>query len=741
MKEVAIYGKGGIGKSTLTSNISAALAIKGKKILQIGCDPKHDSTVLLLGGRRITTVLDYIKQTGPLEYNLNEVLFSGYMGIGCIEAGGPKPGVGCAGRGIITAFDFLDKFHIKYDYDLIMYDVLGDVVCGGFAVPIRNEYADEIYIVSSGEYMSLYAANNILRGIQNYGKKNRVAGILFNARNLENEEEKVRAFADATGLPIFASVPRAAAFERAERLKQTTVEAGEKELADIFIKIADDMLAEHELHAARPLTDEELEECIMNVGINGKKNKVKYRTTDKENFMYDSEQDKENQETKIHSYEGGYLSKNVIREEPLHGCAFNGAVTMGIHLKDAVILAHSPRSCTYLSYQTVSSSGRRALFERGTVLSSSLIPNLLSTDMDEGDMVFGGTDKLIKKVRSLMDSPVKPRAIVIISSCPSGIIGDDIDKAKEYATPETPIITIKTDGNLNGDYLQGMLLCYTELARQVIDKETEPEGRLVNIVFEKVVSKNTETNFKVISGLLSRMGIEVNCRFLTNTSYDQLAGFKRASLNLLAYKDYTGLILEDFFKKNYGLEFFERQFPVGFAETEKWILGIGDYFGERNTALEVIAEHKGIYKREIAKVRKKLEGKTLMIVTYNHDVDWILRAALDCGMKVIKVGILNFSQDEGFRSELDEIDDIDVVEKYNRDDLPHDIELLKPEILLTNYQSAEVRGKHFTDTIPMCPDVGFYSGLDMVKRWGNLMKNSFEGEWQNDKYLLDKYYT
>lgn len=741
MKEVAIYGKGGIGKSTLTSNISAALAVKGKRVLQIGCDPKHDSTRLLLGGKRITTVLDYIKETGPLDYKLNRVLFKGYMGIGCIEAGGPKPGVGCAGRGIITAFDFLDKFKIKEDYDLIMYDVLGDVVCGGFAVPIRNEYADEIYIVSSGEYMSLYAANNILRGIQNYGKKNRVAGILFNARNLKNEEERVRAFADAVGLPIFASVPRAEAFERAERLNQTTVEAGEKKLADIFMKIADDMLADHGLYPARPLTDEELEDCIINLGLRGKGDEIGYSARDKENLMPKGDTDRDSRETNEYSYEGGYLSKNVIREEPLHGCAFNGAVTMGVHLKDAVILAHSPRSCAYLSYQTVSSSGRRALFERGTVLSSSLIPNFVSTDMDEEDMVFGGTDKLIAKVKTLMESPDKPKAIVIISSCPSGIIGDDIDKAKELTTPETPVITIKTDGNLSGDYLQGMLLCYTELARQVVDKEIEPEDKLVNIVFEKVVSKNTETNFQVIKGFLTRMGIEVNCRFLTDTTYEKLKGFKRASLNLLAYRDYTGLILEDFFKKNYGLKFFDRQFPVGFAETEQWLIGIGDYFGERNTALEIIAEHRAAYEDEIRELGMKLAGKSLMIVTYNHDVDWILRAALDCGMKVVKVGILNFSQDEGFRSELNEITHIDVVENYDRDELQQDIELLKPDVLLTNYQSSEVRGEYFTDTIPMCPDVGFYSGLNMAKRWGNLMKNRLEGEWQNDGYLLEKYYS
>ncbi len=150
-QEIAIYGKGGIGKSTLSANLSAALADSGKRVLQIGCDPKHDSTRLLLNGRKINTILDYIKITGALDYKKEDILFQGYHGIGCVEAGGPEPGVGCAGRGIITSFELLEQFKIKEDYDLILYDVLGDVVCGGFAVPIRREYADTIFLVTSGE--------------------------------------------------------------------------------------------------------------------------------------------------------------------------------------------------------------------------------------------------------------------------------------------------------------------------------------------------------------------------------------------------------------------------------------------------------------------------------------------------------------------------------------------------------------------------------------------------------------
>ena len=401
MKELAIYGKGGIGKSTLSANISAALSLKGKRILQIGCDPKHDSTRALMGGKRITTVLDYIRATGPLDCKLEDILFTGFHEIGCIEAGGPRPGVGCAGRGIITSFELLEKFHIKEEYDLILYDVLGDVVCGGFAVPIRREYADTIFLVTSGEYMAIYAANNILRGIKNYDdEKCRVAGILYNSRNVKDEDLRVRRFAEAVGLPVFARIPRDDVFAQAEKENCTVVEMEQEtggRVSSIFAEIADKILEVPTLYPAKPLTDEDLEELILY----GKKNA--------EPVVKKEAQMEQKEEKKNASYDKGYLSKNVLRNEPLHGCAFSGAMTMSIHLRDALILAHSPKSCTFLTYQSMTSSGRRSLFERGTILPVSLMPNIISSEMDESDMVFGGTDKLLQAVRKVKTMDPMPK--------------------------------------------------------------------------------------------------------------------------------------------------------------------------------------------------------------------------------------------------------------------------------------------------------------------------------------------
>ncbi|MCQ2501201.1 MAG: nitrogenase iron protein NifH, partial [Lachnospiraceae bacterium] len=267
--EIAVYGKGGIGKSTISANLSAAMAVQGRKVLQIGCDPKHDSTRLLMHGETIQTVMEYLKETDPEFADPFDVLREGFKGIGCVENGGPKPGVGCAGRGIISSFEFLNKFKVKDRYDTVVYDVLGDVVCGGFAVPIRREYADVIVLVTSGEYMALYAANNILRGIHSYDGDTecRVAGIVYNERRLPDEDGRVQRFADAVGLPILKKVPRSDAFARAEMEHVTLQELEQCEYEKgVFRELADQIRPGMKLYPAKPLEDMELERVVLQTG-------------------------------------------------------------------------------------------------------------------------------------------------------------------------------------------------------------------------------------------------------------------------------------------------------------------------------------------------------------------------------------------------------------------------------------------------------------------------------------------
>ena len=227
MLKIAIYGKGGIGKSTMTSNLAAAFSFSGKKVIQIGCDPKADSTMNLLGGRTLTPVMDLLRDDRDPE-TIEDISAIGYGGVVCIETGGPTPGLGCAGKGIITTFNILKELELveRVKPDVILFDVLGDVVCGGFAAPIREGYADEVMIVTSGEKMALYAADNINKAVKNFEDRSyaKVRGILLNKRNVPDEDAKVREFASERNLDIISVIPRSDDINVAEEQGKTVIE-------------------------------------------------------------------------------------------------------------------------------------------------------------------------------------------------------------------------------------------------------------------------------------------------------------------------------------------------------------------------------------------------------------------------------------------------------------------------------------------------------------------------------------
>ena len=251
MLKVAIYGKGGIGKSTVTSNLAAAFANMGKRVIQIGCDPKADSTINLLGGEPLRPVMNFMREEDEEPDELAQISKEGYGGILCIETGGPTPGLGCAGRGIIATFQLLEDMDLfaHYKPDVVLYDVLGDVVCGGFAAPIREGYAEKVLIVTSGEKMALYAANNISSAVRNFEDRSyaRVFGIVLNHRNVENEMEKVQAFSEKIGVPIVGEVPRSDEIIRWEDQGKTVIEGNpDSEISKCFFDLAELLLKEEE---------------------------------------------------------------------------------------------------------------------------------------------------------------------------------------------------------------------------------------------------------------------------------------------------------------------------------------------------------------------------------------------------------------------------------------------------------------------------------------------------------------
>ncbi len=272
MRKVAIYGKGGIGKSTTTQNTVAALAEAGKKVMVVGCDPKADSTRLLLGGLSQKTVLDTLRAEGE-DLDLEDVVKPGFKGTRCVESGGPEPGVGCAGRGIITSINLLEQlgaYSDKFELDYVFYDVLGDVVCGGFAMPIRDGKAEEIYIVVSGEMMAMYAANNICKGIVKFAESGvvRLGGLICNSRNTAREADLIEALAGKLGTQMIHFVPRNNVVQRAEINRKTVIEFDPADgQADEYRMLSQAIDKNKNFVIPKPLEIEELEKLLIEFGL------------------------------------------------------------------------------------------------------------------------------------------------------------------------------------------------------------------------------------------------------------------------------------------------------------------------------------------------------------------------------------------------------------------------------------------------------------------------------------------
>ena len=263
MRKFCMYGKGGIGKSTIVSNIAAALAEKGETIIVMGCDPKSDMTRNLIG-KRIPTVLDVFRSKGPDKMEPEDVVFKGFNGVYCIEAGGPEPGVGCAGRGVITAVDMLDRLGVFNDIepDTVIYDVLGDVVCGGFAMPLRQGLAEDVYIVTTCDPMAIYAANNICKGIKRFANRSAVTlgGIIYNGRSVVDEPSIVEGLAERLGTKVMGRVPMSLLVPRAELRRKTVIEyAPDSEIADTFRDLATAICENKDRVMPDPLSDDELD--------------------------------------------------------------------------------------------------------------------------------------------------------------------------------------------------------------------------------------------------------------------------------------------------------------------------------------------------------------------------------------------------------------------------------------------------------------------------------------------------
>ena len=574
------------------------------------------------------------------------------------------------------------------------------------------------------------------RGRTSTATHRRVAGILLNRRNLPDEEGRVRRFAEAVGLPIAATVPRSAGFAEAEEQNRCLMElTGWDAEKAVFAGLAEKIAGDLPLHLARPLEDEELEAVVLGTE----------RRAPAPAAAPAPEVSKADPAARPSA---PAPEKPGLDRPPLYGCAFNGAATAAVHLTDALVIGHSPRACAFYTWQNISSPGRKNLFNRGILMPSAISPHFECSDMTHAEAVFGGMDKLREQVKEAVAR--KPGAVVVISSCVSGIIGDDIRSLEELSTPETPVIAVPADGDISGDYMDGIRDCLHLLAEKLVDEDAAPENDCLNLVGEVAISNNNEVNVRSLRRLLEQMGLRLNCRFLGDATCEELRGLKKAPLSILVSESADNLALRDWLTERFGLRFLSRPLPVGFEETASWLTEIGEAYGKQAETARLIAAEKEAYLREAEALKPVLQGKTIVLTAINENMDWILRAAKDVGMRFLWIGVMNYlrtpmnvSREPEFLAIAEEVTGAgQVLEKLRE---------LKPDLLLSNYAHAVAEeGDYLRDGAPTAPISLFGAALPVLQRWAAMFQEREEtggdspekgGSWKHDSVLFQKYFA
>ncbi len=664
MFQVAIYGKGGIGKSTMAANISFSLASRGKKVMQVGCDPKHDSTRLLLGGRAQTTVLDYVRSTPVFRRKLEDVVETGSGGVICAEAGGPEPGIGCAGRGILTTFDTLKKLGAdSMDVDVKIYDVLGDVVCGGFAVPLRGEYADAVILVTSGEFMSMYAANNIMKGLSNFDTgKPRVLGMILNSRGVDGEEESVRRFAAAAGIPAIAVIPRDDAFRDAEANGHTVREMHpeseiSKRVDEIASMIADAADGKRGLFYPKPLDDLQLSDLAagreIRPGTGAPADRIQCP---------------------------GCGRRTTIRDTRImNSCAAFGAMSAFLRITDFTVVLHGPRSCMYLMDMSHEGSSLH-LHSRG-LYDFPPRHNLVCTMMDDSVSIFGG----VKMLEECLEKTLAGGAdkVAVVTTCMPGIIGDDTARVVEKASaahPEAMVVHMPTDGDVAGEYGDGVKMA-VESILGMIDTSVDPEEGLVNLIGTSFFDIHSRRYADEVDRMLAVFGEKVNCRFLDEMMYDTLVNYCRASVDILvsdvpSNRELMGMIIE-----HTGRKPFQAPLPVGMREYAEWMRLMGARTGRSEDAEREIAAARKEYEECVKTRRRRFEGKKAIVISrMNRSSDWLMDLLLDLGVEIVRLGCFPSPRKDGTDALSRYIGML--TENYSIDMLEDDMDRLSPDLLI-----------------------------------------------------------
>ncbi len=637
MYKMAVYGKGGIGKSSISSNLSYILSARGLKVLHVGCDPKHDSTRLLTDGVPQSTFMDSLIDSGH-----SKVITEGSNGVYCMECGGAEPGIGCAGKGMTAMFTYISE-HTPEDTDVRICDVLGDVVCGGFSVPMRRNNVDGIVIVVSEEFMSIYAANNILRGIVNLNGTACVLGMVVNSREPQ-DTARIETFSRATGIRILGTVSHSDVFSKAESAGKTVSELfpsspSYKELAHIADVVQEAMSGGLEPQVAKPLSDRAMMQIAAGQEVTDTE-PPKVRTA----CSFDAFDRERNV-----LYKGEYV---------MPACTSHGAFELLANLTDAAMILHGASNCAFLDEYAWNREAYWSRFASGTGRAC----NIYTTALNERSVFTGDIDSLKSTIRRAAADGF--RYIFLIPTCASEIIGTDIAGIAETAEQEgVTIVPVSADRS----FLTSKFGSYTGAAfalADMMDWDAERVPGTISFIGMDPYPKRPE-NAEYMDAFLSAFGLRHAKDMVQEETVEELMSVPRS--------EYLAQIGRSFFSKNVvravsgRRDVIDLEMSNGMKGLREWCDALGKATGKTAEAEEFYRRESALYEAEIAELRPKVKVKRVLIYVGYDDsyMDWYIDVLRDLGMEILAVAIWtkrfeDRSRRKSDRTEIMRIPDIEL---------------------------------------------------------------------------------
>ena len=602
MYRLAVYGKGGVGKSTISANLSYLISQDGFSVIHAGCDPKHDSTRLLTGGIMVPTFSSDVN-ADPFHEGVN--------GISCAECGGAEPGRGCAGKGMELFLSAIDG----RDADFRITDLLGDVVCGGFSIPARSSNVDGVLIVTSGEFMSLYAANNILRGLSNINPGGCVLGLVFNRRGDEGEEAAVRSFSESTGIPILCDIPRSGAFAEAEAEGRVLAQlASDSPEASSLRELARFVESRPTGMRPNPLSDGAMQDIAAGRPVGDSREVHRRRECSFDSF--DAERNL--------TYRGEFV---------MPACTSHGAADAAMRIYDAAVILHGPRNCAYL---TEMAFRRRSLYGMSERRCPVPAPGVYSTNLDAATAF---TDP----VEAIADAVSRARSdgyhhMILVPTCSTEIIGTDLSAVARGLSSGcgADVIAVPSDGAFLSSKFGGIFGLFDALIMRMRPRQTERDT--VNLVARTFYGLGKDRNMAGVSHVLGTMGLRVRFCFLDYCTMDQIEDFCAAEYDIqVGRAKLNSRVCERISEVTGRRRALELELPTGLCESLEWVRSIASYWPGLGPRLEdAESELRGRFDEGLEPFREVVRGKRIAIYCVMvRDLEWQVETLRALGADIV----------------------------------------------------------------------------------------------------------